>query len=157
MWNGCIHLPHMMQEWKLISISSDRAFEILLSSLRTWESSTKPLHLQHNHIPQGVQSLIKQRWIFLYWEANYPCSLVNMNITFKSWRFNVINIKRHVTTWCNVLQGTWMYYVKTKIHHHHIIGKGEICKYNSTYLVTNLGDEDKFHIIRWWSKVHQFT
>ena len=51
----------------------------------------EPTSLTHSN-RTTVQDLTKRRWKFLNWEADDSCSTVNMNIAFKTWRFNVINL-----------------------------------------------------------------
>jgi hypothetical protein len=42
--------------------------------------------------PTRVQDLTKRRWKFFNWEVDDSCSIVNMNIGFNAWQFNVINL-----------------------------------------------------------------
>ena len=115
-----------------------------------------PAYLTHSN-PTRVQNFTRQRWKLLDWRLDDPCSS-NVNITFKAWRYDVINISsracHHIVQslprnpnvlyedqnsspstykngrYANAIQHVWL-----------SIGK----------------NEDKFHIRSWWSKVHQLT
>lgn len=99
-----------------------------------------------------VQGLTKHKWKFSNLEVVESWSSMNISITFKSRMFNVINlfskachhmvhpVPKNPNGLCEDQDSLPSIYRK----------RGS-CKWNSTCLVTNLRNEDKFHIRIWWS------
>ena len=52
--------------------------------------------------PTRDQNINKWRWKFSDWRAYDPCLLVNMNIAFKTWRFNLSNLS--LRAWHHTMQ-----------------------------------------------------
>lgn len=90
------HNSKIMYQYYVTEIPTHSCLHEGISTIN--KEPTSPTHSS----PTRDQNLIKQRWNFPYWRMDDPCALVKMNITFKSWRFNVINLS--LKAWHHTMQ-----------------------------------------------------